>query len=64
MRLLRRVLGLVITGIGGAMLAAVAWAIFVSASEDALQYLGFGIIFGLMAVATGTAIAMPSDGRG
>jgi uncharacterized YccA/Bax inhibitor family protein len=63
MRFFKRVSGLAITAIGVAMLAAAAWAIFVSASEDVLQYLGFGIIFGLMAVATGAAIAMPSDGR-
>lgn len=63
MKLLRRVSGLMITAVGVAMLAAVAWAIFVSASEDVLQYLGFGIIFGLMAVATGAAVAMPSDAR-
>ncbi|MCS4089006.1 hypothetical protein [Rhizobium sp. BK176] len=63
MKLMRRVSGLVITAVGVATLAAVAWAIFVSASEGVLQYLGFGIIFGLMAVATGAAIALPSDVR-
>jgi hypothetical protein len=45
------------------MLAAVGWAIFVTASEDSLQYLGFGIIFGLMAIAVGAVIAIPSDIR-
>ncbi|MBY3155535.1 hypothetical protein HFO56_24725 [Rhizobium laguerreae] len=61
MKHLRRISGLAIAAVGATMLAAVACEIFVCAREQALQYLGFGIIFGLMLVATGAAVSMPSD---
>jgi hypothetical protein len=45
--------------VGLAMLFSVGWAIYVYGREDALDYLGFGIVVGLMLFAAGTTVAIP-----
>lgn len=61
MKLALKALGSTFAFAGFGMLLFVGIALFGESAETALQYLGFGVIFGLLLVAVGLTMAMPDE---
>lgn len=61
MKLVLKALGSTFALTGFGMLLFAGIALFGESAEAALQYLGFGVIFGLLFVAVGLTMALPDE---